>query len=471
VLGDALGSGAARGSNPLTTRGERRAIAGRTSGEGATFVRGGFRMERATAAGSTISGRAPPKAERPVVATEPPRVGMLASVFSPSIGGIQSHTLRLSQELVDRGVEVHVVTRIQPRLSAFERMGGVRVHRVGIGAARSALGSAAFVAQAVRAVVSLARAGHVQVLHAHQLLSPTSVGILAAPLAGVPLVVNPHACGAFGDVGVLSATMLGRLRLRSVVERADAFVAVSRRIRDELLAAGALPEAVWEITNGVDTERFSPAQPAEKQTIRRALGLPEGPLAVFTGRLALEKGVDVLVRAWPHLVARVPRAHLCLVGTGSEEARLRESARRLRVEGSVTFTTGVMDVAPYIRTADVGVLPSRTEGMPVALLEAMSCAVPVVATRVGGSAEVLENGVNGILVPAEDPRALATAISEVFLHTREAAGRAEAARAQVVARHAMRLVADRYLDLYQALLRRRRARDSLTLASGGQVAR
>jgi glycosyltransferase involved in cell wall biosynthesis len=101
----------------------------------------------------------------------------------------------------------------------------------------------------------------------------------------------------------------------------------------------------------------------------------------------------------------------------------------------------------------------------------MSCAVPVVATRVGGSAEVLENGVNGILVPAEDPRALATAISEVFLHTREAAGRAEAARAQVVARHAMRLVADRYLDLYQALLRRRRARDSLTLASGGQVAR
>ncbi len=390
---------------------------------------------------------------------------MLASVFPPSIGGIQSHTLRLSQELVERGAEVHVVTRIQPGLSPFERMAGVRVHRVGLAAARGAPGSAAFVAGALRAVVRLASAGHVQVLHAHQLLSPASVGLLASPLTALPLIVNPHACGSFGDVGVLSATLLGRLRLRAVVARADAFVAVSRGIRDELLAAGAPPERVREITNGVDGERFSPAAPGEKRILRRALSLPEGPLVLFAGRLSPEKGVDVLVRAWPRLLARVPGARLCLVGAGPDEARLRELVRARRVEGSVTFAGGVADAAPYTRAADLAVLPSRTEGMPVALLEAMSCGVPVVATRVGGSAEVLEHGVTGLLVPAEDPDALGGAMAEALLGARAAGSRAEAARAHVLARHAIGLVADRHLALYQALLCQRGPRRVLALAA------
>jgi glycosyltransferase involved in cell wall biosynthesis len=391
---------------------------------------------------------------------------MLASVFPPSIGGIQRHTLRLGQELVDRGASVHVVTRIQPGATSFERMGAVRVHRVGIAAARGAVGSAAFIAEALRAVVELALGGHVQVLHAHQLLSPTTVGLLAAPLTRLPLIVNPHANGPLGDVGVLSATAVGRVRLRAVIERADAFVAVSSRIREELLEAGAPPQAVWDIPNGVDTDRFSPAAAGEKLMIRRALGLADGQLALFAGRLAPEKGVDVLVRAWPQLVARVPGASLCLVGSGSEEQRLREMVRALRVELSVKFAGGVTDVAPYTRAADLAVLPSRTEGMPVALLEAMSCAVPVVATRVGGSAEVLEHGAMGTLVAPENPSALSESMAEVLFDVDAARARAKAAREYVLARHSMRLVADRYLALYRALLRPRSAPRSLGLAAG-----
>lgn len=424
-------------------------------------------MERAApAAGWKASRCEAPPPRRPASEARLPRIAMLASVFPPSIGGIQSHTLRLGQELVGRGAEVHVVTRIQPGLSPFERMAGVRVHRVGLAAARGALGSAAFVADALRAVIGLASAGHVQILHAHQVLSPASVGVLASPMTGLPLIVNPHACGAFGDVGVLSATRLGRLRLRNVVSRADAFVAVSRQIREELLDAGARPESIWDITNGVDTDRFSPAQPAEKHVLRRVLGLSEGPLVVFAGRLAPEKGVDVLVRAWPQVVARVPDARLCVVGSGSDEAQLKDLARALRVEGSTTWTGGIPDTAPYVRAADLAALPSRTEGMPVALLEAMSSGVPVVATRVGGSAEVLEHGRTGLLVPPEDPDALGAAIATALLDEGAAARRAEAARAQALARHAMPIVADRHLALYQALLHGRSARRALSLAAG-----
>jgi glycosyltransferase involved in cell wall biosynthesis len=418
-------------------------------------------MERSRRAGASPLRERPEPVPREAraLAGRPLRVAMLASVFPPSIGGIQSHTLRLGQKLVSRGVEVHVVTRIQPGLSPFERMAGVRVHRVGLAAARGAAGSAAFIADALLALSWLRK--EVDVLHAHQLLSPATIGLLAAPLAGLPLVVNPHACGSIGDVGVLSGTRVGRLRLRAAVKRADAFVAVSRTIRDELVAAGAPPEAIWSITNGVDTDRFCPVAAGERRMVRRALGFDDGPLVVFAGRFAPEKGVDVLLDAWPRLVARVPGARLCLMGSGGEEARLRQQAHVLRVEGSVMFTGGVTDVAPYVRVADVAVLPSRSEGMPVALLEAMSCAIPVVATRVGGSAEVLDDGVTGRLVPAESPEALAAGLSEALLERAPAARRAEAARAHVLAHHAMDVVADDFVSLYEALTGRSGAGRSL----------
>jgi glycosyltransferase involved in cell wall biosynthesis len=238
-------------------------------------------------------------------------------------------------------------------------------------------------------------------------------------------------------------------------------VAVSQAIRDELVTAGAPPESIWSITNGVDTDRFCPVVAGERRMVRRALGFDDGPLVVFAGRFAPEKGVDVLLDAWPRLVARVPGARLCLMGSGGEEARLRQQAHALRIEGSVLFTGGVADVAPYVRVADVAVLPSRSEGMPVALLEAMSCALPVVATRVGGSAEVLDDGVTGRLVPAESPEALAAGLSEALLERAPAARRAEAARAHVLAHHAMDVVADDFVSLYEALTGRSGAGRSL----------
>ncbi len=396
----------------------------------------------------------------PCPGPSPLRVAMLASIFPPSIGGIQTHTLRLSQKLVDRGVDVHVVTRIQPGLPSFERMGAVRVHRVGLSAAGGPAGSAAFVAEGIRAVLRLAP--RLDVLHAHQLLSPTTIGLVAARLSRLPLIVNPHACGAIGDVGLLSATAVGRLRLRAVLRGADAFVAVSRTIRDELTAAGAPPGAVADILNGVDTDRFRPAEREERAIMRRVLGVPEGPLVLYTGRLAPEKGVDVLLDAWPHLLARVPGARLSILGNGAEESALRAQARRLGVEGSVSFGGGVPDVAPHLRCADVAVLPSRSEGMPVSLLEAMSCSVPVVATRVGGSAEAVADGITGRLVPPEDPESLARALADAIVCREVSEAQAKAAREYAVKRHGMDNVAGEFLTLYRSLVARRAARGEAT---------
>jgi glycosyltransferase involved in cell wall biosynthesis len=365
------------------------------------------------------------------------------------------HTLRLAQALVDRGAEVHVVTRIERGLVPFERMGGVRVHRVGATTARGPVASAAFVTSAVARLLALRT--HVDVVHAHQLLSPATAALLASPLLGRPVILNPHACGGIGDVGVLSSSALGRLRLRAALERADALVAVSAAIRDELLEAGAPPQRIWSIANGVDTDRFAPAEEAEREALRAVLPMPPGPLVVYTGRLSPEKGVDVLLAAWPHLRRQVADARLWILGEGPEGVALRAQAHALRIEESVTFGGAVLDVAPYLRAATAAVLPSRTEGMPVALLEAMSCGLPVVATRVGGSAEVLLDGVTGRLVPPEEPARLASVLAELLLAPDAASRLGTAARARVLESYSIALAAERFLTLYRAVTSRLRA--------------
>lgn len=387
----------------------------------------------------------------------PPRalgVALVASVFPPSIGGIQSQVLRLAQELSRRGVEVHVVTRIQPGLAAQEEMGGVAVHRVGLAGAPPRIGSAAFIAGAAAAIVRLSR--RVDVVHAHQLLSPTAASVLARPLARRPLVLNPHACGAIGDVGQLSGTAVGRLRLAAAVRAGDAFVAVSRAIEDELVGAGVDPGRIWRIPNGVDTSRFAPADAAARAALRAELGLPAAaPLVVYAGRLAPEKGVDVLLDAWPRVLARVPGAQLCVVGGGAEEGVLRDRMARLGLGRTVAFTGGVGDASPFLRAADAAVLPSRSEGLPVALLEAMACGLPCVATAVGGSREVLEGHDAGWLVPPERPEPLAAALAEALQGGDAARARGEAARARALEHYALDRVAERLLALYCALAARR----------------
>jgi glycosyltransferase involved in cell wall biosynthesis len=387
---------------------------------------------------------------------------MVSSLFPPSIGGIQSHTLGLAQKLVQRGVTVHVITRIQPGVAPREDIDGIAVRRVGAAGAARAAGSIAFITAAAAALVRLAP--HVDVVHAHQLLSATTASLLAGALVRRPLVLNPHACGEIGDVAVLSRTAIGRARLRAAVLAADAFVAVSRPIHDELVGAGVAPRRVWSIHNGVDTARFRPASPDERAALRRALALPGGPLVVYAGRLAPEKGVDLLVDAWPELLARFPSAHLCIVGAGAEEAALRERAARHGVARTVLFTGGLTDPAPHLRAADAAVLPSRSEGMPVALLEAMACALPCVATAVGGSREVIASGRTGWLVEPERPDLLAAALAEA-LGAEDARARGDAARTHVLAHYTLDVVADRFLTLYRALTARRGGATARALAS------
>jgi glycosyltransferase involved in cell wall biosynthesis len=371
----------------------------------------------------------------------PLAVAMLAGVFPPLVGGIQTMVLQLGRKLVERGVEVHVLTRHLPGLRKEEEMDGVHVLRVGNGNAPRGLRAGTYLFGALEALRRLRH--RIDLLHAHQLFGPAVVAMLVRAVVRKPLLINPH---NHGEVALLERRGLpGRLLLAAARATSHAFISICRPIRQELERIGVPPERIHDIANGVDTARFRPASADERLELRRALGLPAGPLVVYAGRLEQVKGVDLLLRAWPAVAGG---AHLCIVGDGDDREALQAQAAGLR---GVRFHGAVTDVAPLLRAADACVLPSRGEGLPVALLEAMSTGLPVVATAVGGVPEAVENGRTGLLVPPEDPGALAEALRRALGPAGTALG--QAARARVLESYSIDAVACRVLDLYSMVLR------------------
>ena len=187
---------------------------------------------------------------------------------------------------------------------------------------------------------------------------------------------------------------------------------------------------------------------------RRALGLPaEGTVIGWVGRLIPVKGADVFIRA-----ARTLDIHnvtFSIVGDGAERARLESLAREEGTADRVRFHGTVPEAARYLSAFDVFVLSSRSEGTPVTLLEALAAKVPVVVTKVGGVPDVVGDG-EAVLVPKEDPPALAQGIRSVLMDPQGAAARANAA----LARLHSRFEAERWIDahdaLYSEILSRRR---------------
>jgi glycosyltransferase involved in cell wall biosynthesis len=271
---------------------------------------------------------------------------------------------------------------------------------------------------------------------------------VAHGLRRTPFVVTAHASGAVGDVASLARQgPLGRARLRALRRHAGAFVAVSGPIRDELARAGIPADRIRSIANGVDTRRFSPVEDPERRRLRRALALPPVPVVLYSGRLAPEKGVDLLLGAWAEARRLGVEGTLCLVGEGPERHALERRARDLGVLGAVRFAGTAADVLPWLRAADAFVLPSRQEGTSVALLEAMACAVPIVATDVGGTRAAA--GEAALLVPPDDAAALAAAVRGLLEAPRRARALGRAGRARATERYGIAEVARRHLDLYR----------------------
>lgn len=224
---------------------------------------------------------------------------------------------------------------------------------------------------------------------------------------GIPVVLS-----ARGSDAHLHADEPGmRGLLAPTIAAAAMLIAVSRPIAERLVELGAVPERIAVVPNGVDASLFHP-HPAGGEAVRKHVGCASGErLVVCVGRLERVKGHDVLLEALG-VLARAVRVRLVIVGDGERRDELERLAIRRGVADRVLFTGSVPHdtLSAWYSAADVFCLPSRSEGHPNSLVEALACGVPAVASAVGAAGEVLSPEC-GLLVPPEDPAALAAALA------------------------------------------------------------
>jgi glycosyltransferase involved in cell wall biosynthesis len=263
----------------------------------------------------------------------------------------------------------------------------------------------------------------------------------------------------------MAATRTWPIR-RWLLRQADALVVTNKETGGALKDVG-IEGPAYCLSNGVDVQRFRPLGPDERLVLRKTrsdelypLDLsPESLVAIYACRMVPIKRIDVLLRAWARLVDRETGRDLVLVlvGDGPERRPLGLLSRELGIASSVRFVGQSEYISDWLNSADLFVRSSSSEGLSNALLEAMACGLPVVATAVGGAPEVIEDGVNGLLVPAGDDIALARALMRLVDDVELAVRLGKAARQTILASYSMEAVVDRYIDLYTALTGDRRS--------------
>jgi glycosyltransferase involved in cell wall biosynthesis len=349
----------------------------------------------------------------------------LTESFHPVLGGGEGHIRELSRRLAAAGLRASVLTRrIDAAWPVSETLEGVLVLRVGP-TGRGRGGKYAMVGPALAALVRERDSFDVLVVRGTRVLGLP--GVAAARALGKAVVLQPELNGEMsGEVytwgtplhvpAVRRVVGMGTAARNLLLRDADAFVAMSRAIAGELLAAGAAPERVRRLPHGVDTQRFSPASAEERRALRARQGLPQSDIVVtYTGRLLRGKGLETLIEAFAPVAVEEPRARLLIVGSGegqtlSVEPALREAVRQRGLEHRVSFTGRVDDVAERLRASDLFAFPSEFEALGISLIEAAACGLPTIGTRTGGIVDVIEDGASGLLIPPGDAAALSAAM-------------------------------------------------------------
>jgi glycosyltransferase involved in cell wall biosynthesis len=272
----------------------------------------------------------------------------------------------------------------------------------------------------------LVRDRRIDIVHSHEYKTDLLAWLLSRTDSIVPLATVHGWTGSSTRERLLYYPVDKRL-----LSRFPRVIAVSSQIRRELERAGADPVRITVLLNAIDPERFSRDR-SRTAPIRHAFGIGTDETVIgAVGRLEVQKRFDLLLEAFASIRKSRAGLRLLVAGDGSQRPVLEAQARCLGLDPSRTFCGHCDDIAGFHHALDVFVQSSTYEGTPNAVLEAMALETPVVATDAGGTSEVVRDGIEGIIVPPGDPRALARAIEQVLQDRPAAHRRAALARTRV----------------------------------------
>jgi glycosyltransferase involved in cell wall biosynthesis len=374
-----------------------------------------------------------------------------------NMGGPALHVAYLTEGLARRGYDTTLVAgtlaRGEDSMQFVADQHGVEIVRVD--ELHREISLVRDVVAAVR-LARLIRRLRPQILHTHT-AKAGAVGRLAALLAGrarPPIVVHTfhgHVLrGYFGPV----RTRCFRLLERALALASTRLIAVSPQVRDELVALKVAPAAKFEVIRlGIELGERVELDEARRAETRRVLGILPGCFVVgWIGRMTSIKNTDVVLRAFGALRARGVDAVLCLVGDGPDREGLEREAHALGLMRHCLFLGYQEDVARFYAAFDVFLLASENEGTPVTTIESLAAGRPVVATRVGGVPDVVEDGVDGLLAEPRDVEGLAERLERLARDDGLRAEMGRCGRERVLSRYAVERLVDDVDALYRSLL-------------------
>jgi len=363
-----------------------------------------------------------------------PHILFVIDQFSKTLGGGERAVLQLASYLPEHGFQASIVTfLLDPESPALKMTRApiylLPLHRTyGIGGLQAALRLRQFI-----------RREGVLIVHTFFESSDLWAGFVTRAITGAKLVWSRR------DMGILRKPK-HRIAYRLMARIPHAVMAVSEEVRQYCVQIDGINSVrVHTIYNGLNIERFA-------NTRDRSRG---GQRVISVGNIRRVKGHDIFIRAAAIIAQRFPRARFSIAGEVLEPQYFEELLMlidSLGLSDRFQFEGGVTDVPSFLAEAEIFVLPSRSEGFSNALIEAMAASLPVIATRVGGNPEAVEDGVTGLLVTPEDPNALANALQELLSDSERSWAMGEAGRRLAIREFSSDRVVSQVADIYHRLL-------------------
>lgn len=372
---------------------------------------------------------------------------MLTDYFLPHmLGGTEKVVYELSRQLIQKGCQVTVVTLNTDRVEGHSLIEGMNIYRLPAISVTKLLG-----AQLTLSPVALFRVHRIvervrpDIVHAHNLyFQLTMVAPFVKRLMHVPLVTTLHLPKMVYN-RILLDSLIGvyqRVVGDLIVRSSERLIAVSRSVMKHAIRDLGVPlSKIVLIPNGVDMQVYTPS--GQK---------PANPVVTYVGRLIENKGPRYLVEAGLDILKNHPEAHIYVIGDGPLKEKLIQQVASQKLENRIHILGNVPDILPILRRTTVFVRPSLTgEAISLAILEAMACGLPVVASNVEGNNEIVENEVNGYLVPPADPEALGEIIGFLLANRKVADAMGKNARKTAEKVYDWKRIAEQTLKVYASL--------------------
>jgi glycosyltransferase involved in cell wall biosynthesis len=375
----------------------------------------------------------------------PVKIVFVIRYFHPFMGGLEKKVLNLASQLIQRGISVAVVTsRFRRNWLAHELIKGVPVSRLPSPRIK-VFGALVFI---FCLFIYLIRKRHqYTIVHAFQVGYSSALAISLGTLLRKKTVLNLSGSGSGGDIQRHRRTPWGIIFL-ILCRLAARIVVLNRQMTKELRTIFYNDDFIMLIPNGVDLNTYRKNN--DCTTLKSTLGIGEEKIILYTGRLSREKGVDFLIRAYATLPVSV-LTRLYILGDGPDRQRLLGLIEQLHLGNRVFMISSVDDVSSFLKISDVFVMPSRFEGLSNSILEAMACGVPVIATRVTGNVDLIEDGVTGLLVSPGDVKELAGALLTILTDPETGENLRRRARDMVHHNYNLNTMVERYSNLYKSL--------------------